>query len=50
MNKLPIDELRLSPIGKDKDGIKYWIHTDEKLDLRVYKENPEEETFDLIAT
>lgn len=49
VNKLAIGELRLAPFGKDKDGRSYWMHMDADLDLKMYQENLEEETWDLIV-
>ncbi|XP_026467536.1 remodeling and spacing factor 1-like [Ctenocephalides felis] len=43
------DDLRLEPIGKDKKGNSYWYQVDEDCNLRVYKENLDEESWTLVA-
>lgn len=49
VNKLSADELRSKPIGKDKNGLSYWYIIDDLCQLRVYREDPDEETFILVA-
>ena len=49
VNKLGVDDLRLTPFGKDKNGNNYWLHTDEDLNLKIYKEDLEEEKWELVA-
>ncbi len=49
INKLLVSELRLSPFGKDKAGCSYWLHTDQDLNLKIYKEDLEEEKWELIV-
>lgn len=46
---MPTEELRLEPIGKDQKGFSYWYQIDELCNVRVYREDPDEETWDLIA-
>lgn len=43
------DELRLQPIGRDTKGNAYWYQVDEGCNLRVYKEDLDEESWSLIA-
>lgn len=49
INKMTAEELRSQPIGKDKMGHAYWLQCDENCQLRVYKEDPDEETWALVA-
>ncbi|KAJ8919133.1 hypothetical protein NQ315_012118 [Exocentrus adspersus] len=49
VNKLTADELRSQPIGRDKAGHAYWFQSDENYQIRVYKEDLDEETWTLIA-
>lgn len=49
VNKVPAEDLRGSPIGKDKNGHSYWYLIDDLCHVRVYKEDLDEETWDLVA-
>ncbi|XP_017786913.1 PREDICTED: titin homolog isoform X2 [Nicrophorus vespilloides] len=49
INKMSATELRTQPLGKDKTGHSYWFQTDESCTIRVYKEDPDEETWALVA-
>ncbi|XP_014241479.1 remodeling and spacing factor 1 isoform X2 [Cimex lectularius] len=49
VNKLTAKELRLKPLGTDDTGQSYWCQFDPSCNLRVYKEDTEEETWDLVA-
>ena len=49
VNGKPGKELRMEPLGRDKMGNSYWYHSDEEANLRVYKEDPDEETWELVA-
>lgn len=49
INKLGIDDLRLTPFGRDIKGNNYWLHSDDDLNLKIYKEDLEEEKWELIA-
>ena len=42
-------DLRPQPIGRDKSGRVYWCQCDENCQIRIYKEDPDEETWTLIA-
>lgn len=49
MNKLAAAELRLEPLGRDKSGQSYWYQLDEDYNIRVYREDLDEESWDLVA-
>ncbi|VEN41718.1 unnamed protein product [Callosobruchus maculatus] len=49
INKLTATELRSQPLGRDKSGHAYWFHSDHNFQIRVYKEDLDDETWTLIA-
>lgn len=49
INKMSADELRSKPLGRDRMGHTYWMQCDESCQIRVYKEDPDEETWVLVA-
>lgn len=49
INKIPANELRSQPLGRDKAGHAYWFHSDENCQVRIYKEDLDDETWKLIA-
>ncbi|GBP58874.1 Remodeling and spacing factor 1 [Eumeta japonica] len=49
VNALCSKDLRLNPIGRDKCGCAYWLQIDDDANLRLYRENQDEETWMLIA-
>lgn len=49
INKLTSKELRREPIGRDKQGNLYWYLIDDQCQIRVYREDPDEETWTLVA-
>lgn len=49
INAIPSKELRLDPIGRDKNGCVYWLQVDNDANLCLYKEDQDEETWQLIA-
>merc|ERR1712130_1066145 len=49
INKLESASLRMQPIGKDKLGNAYWFQVDAEANIRVYREDLDEETWELVA-
>ena len=49
INTKDAEELRMEPLGRDKLGNLYWYQVDGEASLRVYKDDPEEETWELVA-
>lgn len=49
INRMSADELRSQPLGRDKSGHAYWFQSDENYQIRVYKEDLDEETWTLVA-
>lgn len=49
INKLNAEELRGEPLGRDKMGFAYWCQFDPTANIRVYKEDQDEETWELVA-
>ncbi|XP_066585039.1 titin homolog [Prorops nasuta] len=49
VNKLAANELRVEPLGKDKSGLAYWCQLDEGCNIRVYKEDLDDENWELVA-
>jgi remodeling and spacing factor 1 len=50
INAKPSHELRMQPFGSDKDGNIYYVHTDEKANIKVFHENLDEETWSVVAS
>lgn len=49
VNAISCKELRLDPIGRDKNGCVYWLQVDHEANLCLYKEDQDEETWQLVA-
>ncbi|XP_053612337.1 remodeling and spacing factor 1 isoform X2 [Plodia interpunctella] len=49
VNALSCKDLRLDPIGRDKNGCVYWYQVDDDANLCLYKEDQDEETWQVVA-
>lgn len=49
INKMSATELRTQPLGRDRVGRAYWYQCDESCQIRVYKDDPDDETWMLVA-
>ncbi|XP_050305375.1 remodeling and spacing factor 1 [Anthonomus grandis grandis] len=49
INKITSKDLRSQPIGRDKFGHAYWFQSDENYQIKVYKEDLDDEKWTLVA-
>ncbi|XP_061380480.1 remodeling and spacing factor 1-like [Danaus plexippus] len=49
VNAISCKELRLDPIGRDRSGCVYWLQVDHEANLCLYKEDQDEETWQMVA-
>ncbi|XP_067246012.1 remodeling and spacing factor 1 [Chanodichthys erythropterus] len=42
INEEDPDKMRLQPIGRDKEGLLYWFHSDQDQNIRVYSEEQDD--------
>ncbi|XP_050669650.1 remodeling and spacing factor 1 [Leptidea sinapis] len=49
VNNLSSKDLRLNPIGRDKNSCLYWLQVDHEANLCLFKEDQDEETWHLVA-
>jgi remodeling and spacing factor 1 len=49
VNKLSAVELRVEPLGKDQSGQTYWCQFDPSAHVRIYREHPDYDTWEMIA-
>ncbi|KAL4090428.1 hypothetical protein QTP88_025264 [Uroleucon formosanum] len=49
VNKLESSTLHSQPLGWDRSGVAYWVQFDRACNLRVYKEDIDEDTWKIVA-
>ncbi|XP_025190773.1 remodeling and spacing factor 1 [Melanaphis sacchari] len=49
INKLESSTLHSQPLGWDRSGVAYWVQFDRACNLRVYKEDIDEDTWEIVA-
>ncbi|XP_076096178.1 uncharacterized protein LOC143067060 [Mytilus galloprovincialis] len=52
VNKLAPEDMRFQPIGRDKNGLAYWYMLDNECNLRVYREDlddNDDETWEIVC-
>lgn len=49
VNAIASKELRLDPIGRDQSGCAYWLQMDNDANICLYREDQDDETWQLIA-
>ena len=43
INEVGSVDLRVQPLGRDKDGLAYWILLDNEFNVRIYREEQDDE-------
>ncbi|XP_026810357.1 remodeling and spacing factor 1 [Rhopalosiphum maidis] len=49
INKLESSTLHSQPLGWDRSGVAYWVQFDRACNLRVYREDIDEDTWEIVA-
>lgn len=49
INKQESSMLRSQPLGWDKSGVAYWVQFDRAYNIRVYKEDIDEDIWKIVA-
>ncbi|CAH1400773.1 unnamed protein product [Nezara viridula] len=50
VNKVGAKDLRLEPLGRDQSGFQYWCQFDKSSHVRIYREDVDDETWELVAS
>ncbi|XP_014276967.1 microtubule-associated protein futsch [Halyomorpha halys] len=50
VNKVGAKDLRLEPLGRDQNGFQYWCQFDKSSHVRIYREDLDDETWELVAS
>lgn len=50
VNKVGAKDLRLEPLGRDQNGFQYWCQFDKSSHVRIYREDLDDETWEMVAS